>query len=160
DLRSGSPDGTDMLSNVELLQFADVTFATIGPDPTPGPNPAPPPGTSALMIMNSGVNYEIYDLGSNKVLDARNLGQVGTDWKFIGVGNFGGPAASDAMLRNVNSGALQVYNLNNNNIVNSANMGAVGLDWTTGGFGDFNGDGYTDMMLRNANSGGLEAYNI
>ena len=27
DLRSGSPDGTDTVSNVELFQFADMTFA-------------------------------------------------------------------------------------------------------------------------------------
>src|SRR5262245_42722119 len=51
DLRNGSPDGTDMVSNVELFQFADVTISA-----------APPAGASALMIMNRGVNYEIYDL--------------------------------------------------------------------------------------------------
>ncbi len=37
DLRSGSPDGTDMLRDVELLHFSDQTIVlgTVGPPPDP-----------------------------------------------------------------------------------------------------------------------------
>jgi Tryptophan-rich Synechocystis species C-terminal domain/Cadherin domain/RTX calcium-binding nonapeptide repeat (4 copies) len=34
DLRNGSPDGTDMVSNVELFQFADGTFSAMAGPPT------------------------------------------------------------------------------------------------------------------------------
>jgi Lectin C-type domain len=122
--------------------------------------PPPPPGTTAFMIMRNNADYEIYNLGSNRVLAGYDFGQVGTDWKLIGGGKFDGSSGPDMMLRNVNTGGLEVYNVSNNNIVNAQYMGVVGLDWKTGGFGDFNGDGYTDMMLRNATTGGLEAYNI
>src|SRR5262249_55442254 len=52
------------------------------------PNPPPPPGTTADMILRHGADgfYEIYDIGSNSLLAAFQLGQVGTDWKFVGLG--------------------------------------------------------------------------
>ena len=57
------------------------------------PNPPPPAGTTAAMIMRDGSNgdYEIYDLGSNAILAAGYLGQVGLEWQVAGVGAFDGP---------------------------------------------------------------------
>jgi probable HAF family extracellular repeat protein len=128
------------------------------------PNPAPPAGTTAFMVLNRGIDYEIYDLGGNAIKAAYDLEQIATGWTLTGVGNFGGPAGSDGMLRDTTlgsgSGNLMVVNLQNNNAIGHTIIGKVGLDWRGGGFGDFNGDGYTDMMLQNVNSGGLEAYNI
>src|SRR5258708_898190 len=53
------------------------------------PTTPPPVGTTADMVL-SGSNaaptvasqYEIYDIGSNSILAAYSLGQVGTDWTF------------------------------------------------------------------------------
>ena len=61
------------------------------------PNPPPPGGTTADMILR-GANtspavagqYEIYDIGNNAILAGYSLGQVGTDWQFVGLGGFNG----------------------------------------------------------------------
>jgi hypothetical protein len=44
------------------------------------------------------------------------------------------PAASDLVLRNVNSGAFEVYDLAGNTLLDAASLGQVGLDWQLGGF--------------------------
>src|SRR5207244_8211784 len=62
------------------------------------PNPPPPAGTTADMILR-GSNmspavmgqYEIYDIGNNAILSGNSLGQVGSDWAFVGLG--GNPEA-------------------------------------------------------------------
>jgi serralysin len=80
DLRSGSPDGTDEISNVQLFKFADVTdtFA----------NPPPPGGTTAKIIMSNPTtgDYEIYNVGGNVVLAAYLLGQAAPPWAFVAFG--------------------------------------------------------------------------
>src|SRR5438876_717414 len=51
-------------------------------------NPPAPPGTTADMVLRASNTspiagqYEIYDIGSNTILAAYSLGQVGTDWGF------------------------------------------------------------------------------
>src|SRR5262249_43205698 len=64
------------------------------------PNPPPPAGTTADMILRHGADgqYEIYDIGNNSLLAAFQLGQVGTDWKFVGLGGFFGNDTTDMLL--------------------------------------------------------------
>jgi probable HAF family extracellular repeat protein len=108
---------------------------------TPMADPPPPPGTTADMILR-GANsspgvagqYEIYDIGSNSLLAAYQLGTVGTDWQFVGLGGFFGSDTTDLVLRNVNTGAFEVYDIANNQITAAAPLGQVGLDWQLGGF--------------------------
>ena len=94
---------------------------------TVGVNPFPPPGTTADMILRHGADgrYEIYDIGNNSVLAAHPLGQVGTDWKFVGLGGFFGSDTTDMILRNSNTGGLEVYDIYNNAITNAASIGAI-----------------------------------
>src|SRR6516164_6716318 len=130
-------------------------------DIAPPPIPPVPPGTTADMILRrADGTYEIYDIGNNSILAAAQLGQVGTDWKFVGLGGFFGSDTTDMLLRNANNGGFEVYDISNNKITNAAFLGAVGLDWQVMGFGDLNGDAKTDMALRNVNTGGIETYNI
>jgi hypothetical protein len=126
-------------------------------------NPSPPPGTTADMILRHGAdgNYEIYDIGTNTILTAAPLGQVGTDWKFVGLGGFNGSDTTDMLLRSASTGGFEVYDISNNNITNAASLGAVGSNWQVMGFGNFSSmPGETDMILRNSNSGGVEVYDI
>src|SRR6516162_6029765 len=125
------------------------------------PIPPVPLGTTADMILRrADGTYEIYDIGNNSILAASQLGQVGTDWKFVGLGCFFGNDTTDMLLRNSSTGGFEVYDISNNNITGAAFLGTVGLNWQVMGFGDFNGDAKTDMALRNVNTGGIETYNI
>jgi hypothetical protein len=126
-------------------------------------NPPPPPGTTADMILRHGADgfYEVYDIGSNTILAAGRLGQVGTDWQFVGLGGFFGNDTTDMLLRSSSTGGFEVYDIANNNITNAAFLGAVGLNWQVMGFGNFSSmPGETDMILRNSNTGGVEVYDI
>jgi hypothetical protein len=96
--------------------------------------------------------YEIYDIGNNAILAAYSLGQVGTDWQFVGLGGFFGSDTSDMVLLNVNTGAFQVYDIANNQLTRSASLGAVGLDWQLGGFAANSPSGSSASMGRSDNS--------
>jgi hypothetical protein len=128
-----------------------------------GPNAPPPAATTADMILSNasaGGFYQIYDIGNNAVLASYQLGQVGTDWQFAGLGNFFDGDSTDMMLRNFGTGGFQVYDISNNNIINSNPMGAVGLDWQVSGFGRFSQSAMSGMMLRNSGTGAFQVYGI
>jgi hypothetical protein len=131
-------------------------------DDIPFSAPPPPVGTTADMILRHGADglYEIYDIGSNALLAAYPLGQVGTDWAFVGLGGFFDNDTTDMLLRNAASGGFEVYDIRNNHITNAAFLGTVGLDWQSMGFGNFSSFGETDLILRNVNSGGVEVYDL
>jgi uncharacterized repeat protein (TIGR01451 family) len=125
------------------------------------PNPSPPPATNANMILRrADGTYAIYDIGNNTILAGYPLVQVGTDWRFAGLGGFQAGDTSDMLLRNASTGGFQVYDINNNNITNTAFLGNVGTDWQVMGFGNFSSRGETDMILRNSSNGGVEVYDI
>src|SRR5262249_28603962 len=133
---------------------------------TIAPNPPPPAGSTVSMILR-GSNaspavmgqYEIYDIGNNAILAAYQLGQVGTDWQFNGLGRVGG-GNTTMLLRNSGTGGFELYGISNNNIVTAAFLGTVGLDWQFAGLGNFSSLGQSDMILRNGNTGALQVYDI
>src|SRR5438876_629336 len=131
------------------------------------PNPPPPAGTTADMILR-GANaspavagqYEIYDLGNNAILAGYSLGQVGTDWQFVGLGGFFGSDTTDMLLRSATTGGFEIYDISDNLITNAAFLGTVGLNWQVMGFGNFGSFGETDMILRNSNTGRVQPYDL
>jgi Glycosyl hydrolases family 18 len=127
----------------------------------PPPNPPAPAGTTADMVLRRGDGtYEIYDLGNNAILAAYTLGQVGSDWQFVGRRPSYGSDRGDMLLRSASTGSFEVYDIANNNIIGAALLGTVGMDWQVMGLGNFSGHGGTGMMLRNVATGGLEVYDI
>jgi hypothetical protein len=114
------------------------------------------------MILRSGAYglYEIYDIGNNAILTAVQLGQVGTDWQFVGLRPFYGSDTSDMLLRSASTGGFEVYDISNNQITGAAFLGTVGMDWQVMGFGNFSSRGESDMIMRNVNNGGVEVYDI
>jgi hypothetical protein len=128
------------------------------------PNPPPPAGTSANMILRDGSgNFEIYNTGSNAILAAGPLGQVGLAWQVVGFGDFSGnpDEFDDMLMRNATTGQFEVYDISNNAITTAAAMGQVGLEWQVAGFGDFSGNANeTDMLMRNTGTGAFEIYDI
>jgi len=145
-------NGVDKPQMAILVQH--LTLAT-------GPNPPPPAGSSADMVLRrDDGTYGIYDIGNNRILGSDQLGQVGTDWQFVGLGGFYGADTADMLLRNATTGGFEVYDISNNNITNVAFLGNVGMDWQVMGFGNFSSRGESDMILRNSNTGGVEVYDI
>src|SRR6516225_2389579 len=62
------------------------------------------------------------------------MGMVGLEWQFSGFGDFSsGAGATDMIMRNANTGALQVYDIANNQITGASVLGTVGLDWQFAG---------------------------
>jgi hypothetical protein len=95
------------LTNLDRLVTEALGFKTVPPAP-PG-NPPPPPGTTADMVLRHGADgkYEIYDIGGNSLLAAYQLGQVGTDWRFVTLAGFFGNDTTDMLLRNANTGGFE-----------------------------------------------------
>jgi probable HAF family extracellular repeat protein len=137
-------------------------FATVGP------NPPPPGDTTAVMILR-GANtsavrgqYQIYDLGHNAMLASYQLGFVGTDWTFAGLGTFSQGDVHDILLQNVQANnLLEVYDVSKNNITAAAPLGAL-FDAQPIGFGKFSSTGETDMIATEtfATSQEFLVYNI
>src|SRR5947199_8246430 len=115
------------------------TVAAGVPTATTAPNPPVPAGTTADMILRHDADglYEIYDIGSNALLAANFLGQVGTDFQVAGLGRFFGSDTTDMLLRSATTGLFEVYDISNNNITNAAALGTVGLGCQIAVFGDF-----------------------
>jgi hypothetical protein len=167
-------DGSTAQMGTSTFQLADANGNTVGSPVDPSSfsslmvNPAPPDATTANMVLrnasNTTANYEIYNLGANSILAGSSaLGQVGSDWGFVTLGNFNSSDPSDMLLRNSTSGAFQVYDIANNNIISSSSLGTVGLNWQVmgfGTFGSFGSFGEDDMILRDVNTGKLQVYNI
>jgi hypothetical protein len=78
--------------------------------------------------------FEVYDIRTNAITSASNIGTVGLDFQVAGFGPFHAPGASDMILRNVHSGEFEVYDIVNNQITTANSLGSVGLDWSVGGF--------------------------
>jgi microcystin-dependent protein len=165
DLRGRTVLGTSTNLVIGSQLGTDFPAVTAAQLPT-GPNPLPPAGTTACMVLRgantspSAGQYEIYDISNNAILTSYPLGQVGTNWQFVGLGSFFGSDTSDMLLRNSTTGGFQVYDISNNNITGTAFLGTVGINWQTAGFADFNRDSMTDMLLRNSSTGAFQLYNI
>jgi Lipase (class 3) len=161
----GALGGSDTLM-ARLIQDDGTATAwqsfIVSAPPLPA-NPAPPGGTTAIMVMNNPSNsdYEIYDVGSNAILAAYQLGQVGAPWRSTALGTFQAGDSSDMLLRNGSTGAFEAYYLSGNNITDTALVGTVGLDWNFAGVGSFDGaSSLSELMLRNASSGSFELYQV
>jgi len=143
-------NATDTFANVKQIAFTDKTVSLSTP------------ATGDMITSNSKTGVrEIYNIGNNGLMSAYQLGTVGTDWQFVGLGGFNGIDTSDMVLRNSNTGAFEVYDVSNNQLTGAGALGTVGLNWQFGGFGDFSSQpSETDMILRNAGNGTLEVYDI
>jgi hypothetical protein len=155
---------TDASGNAVPFSIDPYFFSVTVVPPVPtGPNAPPPLATTAYMILSNasaGGFYQIYDIGSNAVLASYQLGQVGTNWQFAGLGNFFDGDTSDMLLRDSGSGNFEVYDISNNNVINANPMGAVGLNWQVAGFGRFSQSAMSGMMLRNSSTGAFQVYGI
>jgi hypothetical protein len=167
-------DGLTAQTGTSTFQLADANGNVVGSPVDPSSfsslmvNPAPPDATTANMVLRNATTttaaYQIYNLGANGILPgSAPLGQVGSDWGFVTLGNFNSSDPSDMLLRNATTGTFQVYDIANNNIISSTPLGTVGVEWQPmafGTFGPFGMLGETDMILRDVDTGDLQVYQI
>ena len=131
------------------------------------------PGTAITRVANAGSNgfvnqttlvltesngaalqFQIENLGFNYAVAIPD-GNGGT------VIGFEPGTATDMLMRNGNSGALEIYDLGGNTIQGAAALGQVGLEWQIAGYGDFSGNsGESDMLMRSSRTGALEYYDL
>jgi hypothetical protein len=152
-----SPDSSGIAQ--QPYDFSAIFHQFDGGAAQPPPNPPAPAGTTADMVLRrSDGTHEIYDIGNNAILAAYALGQVGSDWQFVGLGSFQVGGRTDMLLRQQNgsgtTGSFEIYNISNNNIVSAALLGQ--LNGYVQGFGNFSSRGENDVMLRD----GAEAFSV
>src|SRR5262249_40845714 len=135
---SNSPTQMEMRSAPRLIRPLSAPRWPIRPRLPPPPPHAP---TTANMSSRTAgtttASYQIYNLGANSTLAASALGQVGSDWGFVTLGNFNLSDPSDMLLRNSSSGAFQVYDIADNNIIGSSALDTVGTNWQPLAVGSF-----------------------
>jgi len=178
DLRPGSPDGTDQITNIENFQFDNGTYdlnqllrgnfygglinktglAAYGLTQIGGDA-----GTPAEMLARAADTgmFEGYTI-SNGSAQVTDMGAVGLGVQVAGFGDFSGiPGETDMLMRDSNTGMFEVYNIGNGQFISASEMGAVGLDLQVVGIGDFSGTpGASGMLLQDINNGALEFYDI
>jgi serralysin len=90
DLRSGTPDGSDVVWGIEWFQFTDKIYAAteLGNDPITAPLPPLEPSPQNLSLTGTNGNNSLYGQGGNDTLNGRGgsdrlYGSDGND-KLIG----------------------------------------------------------------------------
>ncbi len=88
-----------------------------------------------------------------------NAVSLGSDWHFLGTGDFSGDGTSDILWQNVNSGAVVLWDMNGGAINPGRSGGltyngspvALGPDWHFVETGDLSGDNTSDILWQNVN---------
>jgi len=91
--------------------------------------------------------------------------QLNSNWKAIATGDFNGDAASDIVLQNQSTGAVEVMLLNSNTygeapgtVDSTTAVTTPGANWKVISSGDFDGDGKSDLLWQNSVTGQTEVY--
>ncbi|MDJ0557059.1 MAG: FG-GAP-like repeat-containing protein, partial [Microcoleaceae cyanobacterium MO_207.B10] len=101
-------------------------------------------GDNQIWLMNN-------DGTTNTVVEPGNLG---TDWKPLGVEDFNSDGITDILWRNSSTGDNQIWLMNANGTRNTdAAPGPLNSDFQVEGLADFNSDGTPDILWRNPTTG-------
>jgi len=168
-------DGVDVLTNVEFAAFDDSTIALTADAFAPPPAPVVPPTIPSVVSYGSGHfdadhtagflmrrddgMLQINEIDSNQ-LSGHILGGLGTDWRFIAVGDFNANRMSDLLWQHESDGMLLVHSIDSNQVVGASFLGAIGDDWKIRGTGDFNLDGTDDLIWQREGDGMLLIHDI
>jgi cysteine-rich secretory family protein len=151
------PDGTDTVSSVEFLKFADGTLAGTskiaadfegnGISDVLFRNDVS--GDTGFYAISNGVNTGWHDVGASS-----------TAYRAVGVGDFNGDGTSDILYRNNTNGDTGFYEIVNGATTGWHDVGASSTAYSVVGIGDFNGDGTSDILYRDNSGGDTGFYSI
>ncbi|MBV9995834.1 MAG: VCBS repeat-containing protein [Caulobacteraceae bacterium] len=144
DLRAGSPDGADHLTNIEQLRFANGAVNL--PPHTQDFNAD---GASDVLWRNDNGDALLWlgNAGAGPAFGTQAAGN-GASWQVAGFGDVDGDGRSDILWRN-NDGSAVLWLANAGGGFSAQSLGAPPTSWHLLGVADFNGDGKGDIVWRN-----------
>jgi Ca2+-binding RTX toxin-like protein len=141
--------GTDTLTSVEKLQFADVTIPS-------GLNLASHDFnydfTSDILFRNNSTGHIGIWSVVNGAPVSTDLGSSAPAAHVAAIGDFTGDGTADVLLRNDSNGNVSLWEMHNN-VKTIHPLGGSGVSYHVVGVGDFNGDGTSDVLWRDDASG-------
>jgi hypothetical protein len=160
------PDGTDTLTNIEKLQFSDVTMTLPLRDDFNGDD------KGDILWRTDGGSLAVWGIDGTRISSSgfvnngtAAVGAPGPDWHVVDGADYDGDSKADILWR-TDSGSLAIWEMDGTRIkfqgyVNdgSAAVGAPGPDWHVAGLADFDGDGKNDVLWR-TDSGSLAIWEM
>jgi hypothetical protein len=139
DLRSGSPDGSDSLADIEKLQWSDGSITTLIASVSAV--------ASATVWRGSDGNVVIWQWDANgNIASQTSIGTVDrTAWSLVSIGDYNGDARGDVLLRS--AGGAWIDWVMGGTAISSANpLANLDFSWQVRGSGDFDHDGRSDIL--------------
>lgn len=153
DLRPNSPDGTDRVSQVEFLLFADQQLALtiFGAPSQHTPSDLNADGHSDILWRNDDGHVGVWLMDGTTILsDPIVGGNPGPSWRVAGTGDFNGDGKADFLWQH-SSGQAGIWLMDGSAILADPAVGSSpGSDWKIIGAGDFDGDGKSDLLWQNS----------
>ena len=152
DARTGAPDGTDQVKNIQNIQFADGTFAIAQlPHSLPVLNDLNGDGRSDILWHNTSGAVGIWEMSPTGTHVDTGPGASATSWQIMDTGDFNGDGRADLLWLNSN-GQVGIWAMNADGTTHVDSVpGASATTWHILGAGNFNGDGKADILWRNDN---------
>ncbi|WP_249159885.1 beta strand repeat-containing protein [Bradyrhizobium tropiciagri] len=154
DLRNGTPDGTDTLSNIAKLQFADGTVVINGNAGTIR-HDFDGNGHSDALLVNDNGSATVWDNGApGTAHQIAPAGIIANGWHFASTGDFDGNGKSDILWVNDNTGQASIWDdgqIGGAHIISPP--GTIANGWHFASTGDFDGNGKADILWVNDNTG-------
>jgi len=153
------PDGTDTLTSVELLKFADRSISLVAKNDFNG-------DFRSDILFQAGAGDPqagtplIWTISNTSVISQTVLPNPGASWTIVGTGDFNKDGDADLLFRDTTSGSVQIWEMNGTSVAGELALPFPGANWKPLGVGDFNDDGSADILWRNTVTGEIDAWFI
>ena len=131
------------MSVAEKQDTPDPRAATVAPESTAnGPPKAALMNPRTRMLIEAPIAGTLVRLAAPNVLvmvaqasvgliETYFVGQLGTEWENVGVGDVNGDGRADILFRRTTDGAILGFLMNGAQVQTSATIGQLGLEWNS-----------------------------
>jgi autotransporter-associated beta strand protein len=102
---------------------------------------------SGILWRDATGDVGMWLMNGTTIQQSNTLGNVSTNWSFVGQRDFNGDGNSDVLWRDT-AGDVGIWLMNGPTIQQTAIFNAIPSNWSIVGTGDFNGDGKADILWR------------
>jgi hypothetical protein len=107
-------------------------------------------GRADILWRHTSGALSLWSMNGFTIVGTEVLGQVGTDYTVVGVGDFNGDGRADILWRHT-SGAVYLWLMSGSTVLSTSVVTPNSTTgWTVDGVGDFNGDGKADILWRHS----------